>query len=274
MKTIKLIFLIAILSFAFGCKKKGCTDLKAENYNRFATVDDGTCTFNDYSLSKSVVTDYVPKFNDNSGTLVAIHRGKRYFYSPYGAPYDWDFNYMAHFDEIGNSNYLDCGELKTNLKIGDQNTYFLTFKVNEDNLYHYLGGMNMQSANDFPDTIRYIATGDNWPAFTIKTTLKFPTINENITPGDINPSTPNKIYLGSVLADSIVVQMFGKNGRLVQVLPGNETSCEFSAAEVSSLGKGSVYISITTQNYEIQTVDSRLYHIVNGRNVIKTVFSY
>ncbi len=272
MKTIKLTFLIMVLSFAFGCKKKGCMDLKAENYNRFATVDDGACTYNDYSLPQSVVTDYVPKFNDNSGTLVAIDKG--YFKTNPLAPADWSGSFIAHFDEIGNDNYLNCGELKTNLNFHYPTVYYNVFKKSESNYYYLVEGYPVSGPQDFPDTIKYIATGDAWPAFIVKTTLKLPTINKNIIPGDIMSTTSYKIDLGSVLADSIVVQMFGKNGKLVQVLPGNETICEFSAAEVSSIGKGTVYISITTQNYEIQTVDSRLYHIVNGRNVVKTVFSY
>ncbi len=47
MKKAHLIFIgIAVLSFGFtSCKKKGCTDVDANNYNEDAKKDDGTCTY-------------------------------------------------------------------------------------------------------------------------------------------------------------------------------------------------------------------------------------
>lgn len=48
MKRAKLTFLVTIVlaSATFtGCKKEGCTDINANNYNEEAKKDDGTCTY-------------------------------------------------------------------------------------------------------------------------------------------------------------------------------------------------------------------------------------
>ena len=40
------VVLIVLLSLAFvSCKKKGCTDITADNYQSSATADDGSCTY-------------------------------------------------------------------------------------------------------------------------------------------------------------------------------------------------------------------------------------
>lgn len=40
------VVLIVLLSLAFvSCKKKGCTDIAADNYQGAATADDGSCTY-------------------------------------------------------------------------------------------------------------------------------------------------------------------------------------------------------------------------------------
>ena len=43
----KILFLLAIVCMAatFSCKKKGCTDPTALNYNADAKKDDGSCSF-------------------------------------------------------------------------------------------------------------------------------------------------------------------------------------------------------------------------------------
>jgi hypothetical protein len=44
MKKLSLILLVAIAGFT-SCKKEGCIDVDATNYNVDAKTDDGTCTF-------------------------------------------------------------------------------------------------------------------------------------------------------------------------------------------------------------------------------------
>lgn len=53
MRKIKLPILITLISslFIFGCKKKGCIDANADNYEMDAKKDDGSCTFPTISLN-------------------------------------------------------------------------------------------------------------------------------------------------------------------------------------------------------------------------------
>ena len=46
LRMIRLITLLFIFSiFTFSCKKEGCTDPQADNYNTNANTDDGSCTY-------------------------------------------------------------------------------------------------------------------------------------------------------------------------------------------------------------------------------------
>jgi len=56
MRKISLTILGAALIVA-SCKKEGCTDPLANNYNKKATQDDGTCTYDDDVISEEITED-------------------------------------------------------------------------------------------------------------------------------------------------------------------------------------------------------------------------
>ena len=59
MKTRNLVLMgVAVLGLATSCKKKGCTDVTADNYNEKAKVDDGSCTYT-YANNDGYDTTYV-----------------------------------------------------------------------------------------------------------------------------------------------------------------------------------------------------------------------
>ena len=67
MKTIKTILILTIagVTFVTSCKKKGCTDHHAQNYDAKAKTDDGSCT---YAPVAETETDFKLMFYHMSGT--------------------------------------------------------------------------------------------------------------------------------------------------------------------------------------------------------------
>jgi len=55
-----ILFILIVISTLSGCKKKGCTDESAENYNANATHNDGSCT---YSAIDSIKIHITPVYN-------------------------------------------------------------------------------------------------------------------------------------------------------------------------------------------------------------------
>ena len=68
----KIFILSAAIAFSFfSCKKKGCTDINANNYNVEAKKDDGTCT---YDPPLTVPSTY--SFTDASGNNTVSYSGQ------------------------------------------------------------------------------------------------------------------------------------------------------------------------------------------------------
>ena len=72
MKKIILFSLISAVSFS-SCKKKGCMDANANNFNAEAEKDDGSCTY-DTPVTYTVPTTYT--FTDASGNNTVSYGGQ------------------------------------------------------------------------------------------------------------------------------------------------------------------------------------------------------
>jgi hypothetical protein len=64
MKKITIISLVTCLLFVISCKKKGCTDPVATNYNEKAKVDDGTCEYSPY-IGKQINVVFNHQYDGN-----------------------------------------------------------------------------------------------------------------------------------------------------------------------------------------------------------------
>lgn len=71
----KIIFSLAIATLALGaCKKKGCIDPSASNYNDKAKKDDGSCTYTEVEPAYAIPTTY--NFTDAAGNSTVDFSGQ------------------------------------------------------------------------------------------------------------------------------------------------------------------------------------------------------
>ena len=71
LRMIRIIFILACISFFLvSCKKHGCTDSQAENFNSNANEDDGSCS---YSNQSTLEIDIIPKYGDEILYLDSVY---------------------------------------------------------------------------------------------------------------------------------------------------------------------------------------------------------
>lgn len=250
----KSLFIIAGISLTLGfvsCKKKGCTDPTATNYNVAATKDDGSCEH--ANGQAPTIEPYSPKFSGTFGTLVALNTVTTTS-TPLG---DMDANVgtaVAVFSENSGSSFVTAGDINVN-------SNGLTAQSN--NSYVYQIGASNPTGISFSNNVSWAGTGATWPAFSASTSQGFSTVGQ-ISSG--NPSTSSNYTLASnqvTNADSVLFTLAGQNGSIVKILPGTTTSYTFSASEVSSVGAGTGIIQVVGLKYDLQLIDSKNYYLIN-----------
>lgn len=250
----KSIFIIAGISLSLGmvsCKKKGCTDPTATNYNVAATKDDGSCEHG--SANAPTVTPYSPKFNGTFGTLVAL-KTVTTTSTPLGEMDAFVGTAVAVFSENSGSSFVPAGNVSVNSN---------ALTAHENNAYVYQIGTSNPTGISFSNNVAWDGTGATWPAFSASTTQGFSTVGQ-ITTG--NPSTSSDYTLAAnqvTGADSVLFTLAGQNGNVVKILPGTTTSYTFSASEVSSVGAGTGIIQVVGLKYDLQSISSRAYYLIN-----------
>lgn len=75
--SIKTMMFAGAIMFATSCKKEGCTDAKAVNYDADAEEDDGTCLMLPDSLEKNYSVPSTYTFTDESGNNTVLFSGQK-----------------------------------------------------------------------------------------------------------------------------------------------------------------------------------------------------
>lgn len=135
----------------------------------------------------------------------------------------------------------------------------------------YTGGVSATNPQGISWTLSTpwtVAGGGGVPA--ISTTMgDFPSTNWSITSNAPSSTAAYTLTWGSVTgADSITCMVAGGSEAIIKVVPGNSTSCQFSAAEMGRAGKGPGLIQINP--YKVSSIAVSGKKIYRVRQIAKS----
>ena len=257
---INAIALVSIGSFS-SCKKEGCTDPTASNYNAAATQDDGSCESGTTTPSASAPSGYTPSYTGTFATLVGIKTVSTTS-TPVGPVNTEIGTAVAVFSDNGGSSFLTAGTVSL-----DGNN----LSAQTNNSYVYTPGASNPTGLTFGSTQNWAGTGAGWPAFTASTTVGFPTVTD-INTGDVTMSSGYTLSCGSnITADSIYFAVYGPSGTAIKVVSGGTNTYTFSASDLGGVGAGNGFVQIVGINYDPQSIGGRDYYILNETARTKSV---
>jgi hypothetical protein len=162
-KSITLLILVTSL-MTFSCKKQGCMDEYALNYDVSAKKED-----NKFCLYKTPeISEYLPNYGANTATLVAIDRGFKYAYNKYGPELSsWMFSLYAGFS-LNGEKLVSAGNVSVSIysqePVTPYNKYFMPLNKNSNNYYQKSHTNQVfLPPSYFPNPIEWKGTGDDWP---------------------------------------------------------------------------------------------------------------
>lgn len=241
-----------------SCKKEGCIDPLAQNFNATATKDDGSCTYaNATNQSAASPAPILPTYTGEFGLLVAI-KTVTTSSTPIGSIDIELGTAVAAFSSDGGATFLPAGTVSVTA------ASMKTLAAQGNNSYVYTPASTDLTGIDYSSTgITWSGTGGTWPSFTATTTQDFGSI-QAISSGDVATNSSYNLTCGGISnADSVYYAVYGPSGSKIVTKAGNTSSHTFSAAELSGLGTGSGFVQITAIKYDGQTIGLKPYYLIN-----------
>lgn len=255
MKNTTLLFASLGLIFGLGlssCKKKGCTDSTATNYNSSANKDDGSCEYTTGGTA-TAPQPFTPNFSGEYAALIAI-KTITTTSTPIGSVDFEAGTAVAAFSTNSGSSYVSAGTVSVN-------TNNLIAQTN--NAYVYQITQANPSGISFSSNVDWVGTGSTWNAFNTSSSQGFSTVN-SFTAGTVSTGSSYTLTSGSVAnADSILYGVYGPNGSKTVIVGGSSTSHTFSASEMSAVGAGTGYVQVVGLNYQKNIIGVQDYWLIN-----------
>jgi len=252
----------ATLFFGLGltsCKKEGCMDSSATNYNPKATTDDGSC---EYAVNQTTAPGaFTPNFSGEFGALIAI-KTITTTSTPIGSMDVEAGTAVAVFSANGGQNFLGAGTVNCNSN---------NLTAQNNNSYVYMINQTQPTGLSFGSTVNWGATGGDWQSFSGSTSQGFATISD-ITSGNVALASSYTLQNTTTTnADSILYAVYGPSGSKVVIVAGSNTSHTFSTSDLSGIGTGNGFVQIVGLNYDPQTIGGKNYYFINETVRTKSV---
>ncbi len=189
-----------------------------------------------------------------SGTLVAI-KTTNITSTPIGDITTTIGVGVAAFTSNGYSTLTDAGAVQLN---GN------TLTKNSNNSYTFTPSLTAPTGIDLGNTIVWDVAGNgDTPAFSHTVQAPFPTVGAITSSTDVSKSGYTLTVASVTNADSVYFQV----GSVLKVLAGNARSCEFTSADLSSLGTGQSLIQVAPYKVSNATYGGKTFYFVNEATV-------
>lgn len=260
MKHFILVLFSLTLIFS-SCKKEGCTDRSAENYDEKARKDDGSCIHPDTVLPE-LPSSYSIKF---PGEYAGLFFSRKLVYTEKETGWDDVVTKegFAYFSTDGGATYVNADSVKLE-------GYLLT-KASNNSYSLPIGSANAvaQGAG-----MQWYAKGAAWPGFNGTTNKAFPIVGR-IRSGDIPASNSYELTIDDQLnCDSLLFALHGPEKSVSYMVAANTHTFVFSYEDVISVGLGKGYTQVTGVTYELQTLNGKAHWFINQTERVKPVLFY
>jgi hypothetical protein len=159
----------------------------------------------------------------------------------------------------GSGSFVDVGAVQLNSN---------ALTLNPNNSYVYVPGTSNPTGISFSGGVDWSVVGGNgFPAITKNLTLAFPTVSEITSSATVTKANGYTLSVSTITgADSVLFLVGGVD----KTIPGNATSCTFSASELSGLADGTTVVQVAAYTSTSETLSGKLIYYGNETVQSKT----
>lgn len=199
----------------------------------------------------------IPAPQGADAALVAIHTAT-YITAPFvGEIYQPIGFGVGVFGNLATGAFVNAGAVTLNSK---------SLSPQSNQTYVFSPGATEPTGIDFSSGANWtVAGGNGFAAFNHSTTNEVPSGPKYTGSTTIarNAEYTLSSSIAILSADSVIFNVISPTVTLTKVLPGNISTCSFTAAEMGTLGAGSGYVQIVPYNFEYATYGGKQIYFIN-----------